>query len=265
MKSKISILILMSMFAGALTLGYFMVTQAAADIQQITVCVSNAGSMRLKGGLFGNCRKNETELSWNKQGQKGDKGEQGLQGEKGDKGSQGEQGIQGIKGDPGEKGEKGDAGKNARELHLKDANGQELGILLSPPLPPQIINKISPYITFLPEINAFVSFLQNNQSSLIIEIVQVYYTEKDCKGTAFSIALQPNQIYKDRGSNKIVMRSSSINPSDPLQSQSHSEPNTEGCINGDYYPYPTNQVLVNFVTLPFNEPVAYPLEVKVVE
>jgi hypothetical protein len=69
MKTKITSSVLIAILAIALTLGYIMVTQAAEDIQQITVCVNNVGSMRLKDGIFGDCKKNETELSWNMLGQ----------------------------------------------------------------------------------------------------------------------------------------------------------------------------------------------------
>ena len=71
MNTKITVLVLISILAIALTLGVLMVTRAAEDLQQITVCINNAGGMRLKGGILGNCHKNETELSWNKQGAKG--------------------------------------------------------------------------------------------------------------------------------------------------------------------------------------------------
>jgi hypothetical protein len=84
MHIKITVPVLISVLAVALTLGFIMVTQAAEDIRQITVCVNNVGGLRLKGGILGDCKKNETELSWNKQGlkgDKGDKGDQGLQGE----------------------------------------------------------------------------------------------------------------------------------------------------------------------------------------
>jgi hypothetical protein len=69
MDKRITIPVLISVLAGALTLGYIMVTQAEEDIQQITVCVNNSCLLRLKREPFGNCKKNETELSWNKEGQ----------------------------------------------------------------------------------------------------------------------------------------------------------------------------------------------------
>ena len=96
MQTKITVPFLISILAVALTLGYFMVTQAAADIQQITICVNSVGNLRLKGGLLGNCKKNETELSWNKQGlqgEKGEKGDQGIQGEKGEAGASAQHGA----------------------------------------------------------------------------------------------------------------------------------------------------------------------------
>jgi hypothetical protein len=116
MKTILNTPVLIAVSAIALSLGVFMVTQAAADIQQITVCVNNAGGMRLKGGILGNCHKNETELSWNQQGLKGDtgakgeKGDQGIQGVQGEKGDKGDNADQGLQGETGEKGDKGEPG-----------------------------------------------------------------------------------------------------------------------------------------------------------
>jgi hypothetical protein len=243
MKSKINALVLMSVFAIALALSVFMVTQAAEDIQQIAVCVNNAGGMRLKGGIFGNCRKNETELSWNEQGVKGDKGDKGLQGE------QGIQGIQGIQGLKGEKGDKGDPATNGRELHLADANGQDLGIL------------ISPFATYLSDIKAVVTFRQSTDNvKADIDQTRLYYTELDCQGTPFSVNLNPMQVYKDEVG-KYMMRSN-INPNNSLLAKSHTAHNNQGCNNISLIPDPGHQFLVNFITLPFSEPLAFPLEIK---
>jgi hypothetical protein len=131
MYSKVTKPVLIYVLAVALTLGYFMVTQAAEDIQQITVCVNNAGGLRLKGGTFDNCRKHETELSWNQQGAKGEKGDQGLQG------------IQGLK---GEKGDKGDSAQHgAGNIAFMSRYYDGLLVLLKTDGTVWVVNRGAPY------------------------------------------------------------------------------------------------------------------------
>jgi len=88
----------------SLVLGLWAYTKANGE--EITVCVRNNGLMHVIGEGFRRteCRRNETLLSWN---------------------------IQGEKGDTGEQGEKGEDGKDGTELHLFDAAGQDLGVFIS--------------------------------------------------------------------------------------------------------------------------------------
>jgi hypothetical protein len=59
----------------------------------------------------------------------------GPQGPKGDKGDTGNTGLVGSQGIQGVKGDKGDAGNAGKSLRVVDANGNEVGYLLSTPLP----------------------------------------------------------------------------------------------------------------------------------
>ncbi|MDB4265054.1 hypothetical protein N9893_03210 [bacterium] len=78
----------------------------AADL--IYGCVKKQGELRIVSGS-GECKRNETEISWNEQGPKGDKGD------KGDTGTPGEQGLKGDTGDNGEQGEPGEPGSPGQD------------------------------------------------------------------------------------------------------------------------------------------------------
>src|SRR3989344_6257886 len=94
-----------------MVLGFWTYTQAVAN--DITVCVKKDGTVHVVGPYFkrDECKKNETLLTWNAQGEKGDKGDQGIAGPagaKGDKGEQGPIGLMGLQGIQGTQGPKGD-------------------------------------------------------------------------------------------------------------------------------------------------------------
>src|SRR3989344_6229844 len=107
-----------------MVLGFWTYTQAVAN--DITVCVKKDGTVHVVGPYFkrDECKKNETLLTWNAQGEKGDKGDQGIQGvagsqgSKGDTGEQGPIGLGGPQGPKGDTGERGPAGSNGTSLHL---------------------------------------------------------------------------------------------------------------------------------------------------
>ena len=168
-----SLPVLVSILAVSLMLGVLMVTHAAEDIQQITVCVNNAGVMRLEGGMFGNCRKNETALSWNKQG---------LQGEKGEKGDKGDKGDQGLQGKKGLKGDKGDSGTGSVSLHLVDAANHDLGVILDSP-------GVNSFKTFDEATSLVIEYFQINKTKIIginwFKAANIYYGEEDCAGTSY--------------------------------------------------------------------------------
>ncbi len=79
----------------------------------ITGCYLSNGNLRVVDAP-GDCKKNETTLTWNKtgpEGQAGIQGEQGPQGIQGEVGPQGDQGPQGIQGEVGPQGEQGPQGE----------------------------------------------------------------------------------------------------------------------------------------------------------
>ena len=98
------------------------------------------------------CAHGDQLLTWNIQGLRGDKGDPGATGPVGPQGPAGPQGIQGIQGQKGDKGDAGPPGSAASSLHVYDANGQDLGILISGPPGGNMT-------TFLPLLGAFLRFI----------------------------------------------------------------------------------------------------------
>jgi hypothetical protein len=219
-----------------LALGLWTITRANGD--EIKVCVNRLGLMFVLGEGFREteCWRGETLLSWNKQGPPGPKGEKG------------------DKGDPG----------IASALHLFDANDQDLGILVG------VHDSPDQFTTYLPGIKALVKFVQNlNTAELDDSSLTVYFTELDCTGTAFATGVRPMALLRVEGSSTTpifngdyVTKLSDINPSDALAAKSRTWPQPDGCRNNAGSPGATDQVLVQFVTLPFTEPLAWPLEIK---
>jgi hypothetical protein len=99
----------------ALLVGAWAYTQAEGE--EIQACVNRAGLVRLLGyGFRGDeCKRGETLVSWNQDGEKGEKGDKGDKGEKGDKG------------DPGDVGPMGPAGSGIRVV---DNDGNLVGYLI---------------------------------------------------------------------------------------------------------------------------------------
>ena len=104
--------------AGALASGGLAYAAIPANDGTITACYTKSGgALRVidaEGGQT--CKGNETQLTWNRQGEQGLPGPEGPQGANGPEGPQGETGPQGPQGEPGEpgpqgpQGEKGDPG-----------------------------------------------------------------------------------------------------------------------------------------------------------
>jgi hypothetical protein len=98
------------------------VVYANSDGEEIYACVNPAGQPRIVESLE-ECKSQETDLWWNRegiqgpvgpqgpQGEVGPQGEQGLQGEVGPQGPQGEVGPQGTQGEVGPQGEQGPQGE----------------------------------------------------------------------------------------------------------------------------------------------------------
>lgn len=85
---------------------------AFAEGGEIHACVNPGGQPRIVGDP-GDCKSQETPLTWHimgPPGPKGDKGEPGAQGPEGPQGPQGEPGLQGPQGEPGPQGPEGPQG-----------------------------------------------------------------------------------------------------------------------------------------------------------
>ena len=76
---------------------YALAASGASTTQTINACVNREGQMRLVG-VSGNCRENETALSWNTVGPVGPAGQQGIQGVAGRDGRDGQPGPAGPAG-----------------------------------------------------------------------------------------------------------------------------------------------------------------------
>ncbi len=226
--------------------GWFVVV--ASDAEQISACVNRVGIPRIiKDGE--NCRKGESYLSWNIKGEKGDTGEKG------------------EKGDMGEKGNPGSDGKDATELHLYDANGQDLGLYVgdrtsNPPEQP---------ITLNVDMGVFFIFAQSGYETHRAHFeprgAQLQFDELDCKGNTFvsidsagagyhqnvyNVGVEyPDNFYFMLGRTTI---------SKTIFSHSQTD-RAFPCVN--YSTPQTMEVLeaTEFI-LPFTEPLAWPLEVN---
>jgi len=241
--------------AAAIFLGLRLYTQAQGAA--ITVCAKHDGLMHVIGGGFKRtaCNQNETLLSWN------------------------------IQGPPGPQ---GPAGQN---LHLFDANGQDLGILvdaeiyfeaellerlksnlpLTPSLPagsipPTVLEK-KLFKTYLSTLGVSPLIMERSRSETA-EIVSplsggIVFEEMDCTGTAFSldrtdrVAIAPNMLIRAAGPRyfKFGVRMGALNGQSFL-------PETIGqpCMNTATST--ANGIQLEEVTLPFTEPIAWPLEIR---
>lgn len=149
-------------FSGLAVLGFGAFVWAEGGV--ITVCVTDTGLLKLIDNQPGikpaNCVKT---LSWNIQGEKGEKGD------KGDTGPQGPAGEQ---------------------LHLFDANGQDLGRLID--MEGDYSNETS-YTTYWSDRDLILSFLENKDQQSVtftIDHSGFYYSQPYCEGDAY--VFEPN-------------------------------------------------------------------------
>lgn len=245
MKAKI---VLISIAILILIVGLW--TYSRAVDGEITVCVTKTGAVRVAGGDFGrsDCKKNETLLSWNIQGPKGDKG---------DKGDPGEQGPQ------GERGEIGPQGPAGTSLHLFDANGQDLGIILQS-------SQLTGIETYIPSLDAVFSFKQSISTSprgffvsSLNQTTQVYFENQNCSGNAYVPVLtfngMPNTIRWVQNLNRFFKVMGELSTGQ-FRTQSFLSPS--GCTN-NLSPEAQYWVRVEEITMPFSWPPAGPLRVGV--
>jgi hypothetical protein len=87
---------------------------AFAEGGEIHACVNPGGQPRIVGDP-GDCKSQETPLTWNIIGPPGPKGKKGDKGDPGPQGPQGDPGPQGPQGDPGPQGPQGDPGPQGPE------------------------------------------------------------------------------------------------------------------------------------------------------
>lgn len=193
-------------------------------------------------------------------GPKGDKGDPGELGPKGDKGDTGERGP---KGDQGEKGDTGEQGPAGTSLHLYDANGQDLGILIN--------TNYTKHFTIVPGTDFVIQFSDNDQTqeAKVFSangggsggINRVYFTEPNCEGTPMvntgantphRLALlktgAPLKYFRFTGVGNTSLEVQSYSNTNPVQCQSIQT------IIGD-------ASILEEVLLPFTEPLAWPLTI----
>lgn len=269
MNKTLAILIISITVLG-LTMGLWTYSQAVDDI--ITVCVRKSGLAYVIGGGFkhSDCKNNDTLLTWNIQGPKGDKGDTGPRGElgpvgpKGDRGDVGEQGpigltgSQGIQGESGPKGDKGDTGERGEigpqgpagtRLHLFDARGQDLGILINSD------HLATSFTTYFPEQEVFMEFIQSRFNVSISQNSPIYYSGLNCTGTA-----RTNKLGNPHGG--IVGYDGRIfkyTAEPAVFNGDMLSVNAGGaCVNNSgNFPYPVVEI-----TSPFTLPLAWPLEIR---
>jgi len=216
----------------SLVLGLWAYTKANGE--EITVCVRRNGLMYVIGEGFRSteCRRNETLLSWNTQGEKGDTGEQG------------------------EKGEKGDDGEDGNELHLVDGSENDLGIYLD-----FSVDGAEQH-TYSPTIDALIRFtVQNRSSGQTVEIDparRMLYTLIDCEGSPYvNVTVAPNMLYRVPTVDRFFVVE---NTAPLLTTSTVSELDSVGCVNRNSGPH--DLFPLREVTLPFPYPPTWPLEIK---
>jgi len=212
----------------SLVLGLWAYTKANGE--EITVCVRRNGLMHVIGEGFRRteCRRNETLLSWNIGGEKGEKGDTG---------------------------EKGEDGEDGTDLHLFDADGQDLGVLLDVDTSD---NDTHVYTAFLPSIGLIEVKTKNNESILSLQSkFGVFFTDVDCSGNAFTILSYSGHLMNKISDGRYFTASSST--SEILTGVSLDDTNKCVAINSGTS---TIGFLLKEVVLPFTEPLAWPLEIK---
>ncbi|MDD3887431.1 MAG: hypothetical protein PHN19_01520 [Patescibacteria group bacterium] len=182
-------------------------------------------------------------------GPQGVKGDQGPQGEKGDKG---EQGIKGIQGERGEKGDRGEQGVPGMQLHVYDANNQDLGILVDASL--RFYNNVGvrTFDIYIPSLKKFLYIDADLNSSLT-----VYFSDANCTGSAFITdgPLDDFRVLRVFGDRYFVKNGN--------QKQSVSiasfTPNGGACESNVGI---AERYLLEEVTVPFSEPLTLPFDVR---
>lgn len=213
-------LLLGSFIVLAIVLGFWSYTHATGTT--IYACVSKNGDVRIP--VDGTCRNSETPINWNVQGPKGDKGDQGAPGS---------------------------------NLHVFDASGQDLGLLIG-----STGREINMDV-YTPNMKAIFSLHQaRNTISGRVDIDEaqqggglgVYYLNENCVGAPYiSSPLGPG--YGIATSSKFFIDIGN----DALDGNFQSVLQNYTCINRTIN---ARAYEAKEVTAPFNLPLAWPLQIK---
>lgn len=236
-----------------------MTIATTTQASELTVCVRTNGRMYLVGPQYNrqSCRPSgETQITLNTVGPQGDPGPQG---------PQGEPGPQGEAGPIGPQGPSGADGSDASTLHLFDANGQDLGAVVHGSGSDNVH-------TYLPTLGVIAVFDLANDV-LVRHPTFIYYEEDNCTGeplvdTSHGGIVQSYDLLRLYG----VPLDNRPNPPTyrivrgaafslrTYRSRWQREDDTVICKNLPLSG-PTSLVALEEVTLPFTEPLTWPLEV----
>lgn len=256
---------------------------------QLSACVKKDGDVRvlIPGFTGSNCKKDERLVRWNitgPQGPKGEKGDAGVpgvngqggatgpQGPVGPMGAQGEQGLpgkDGSNGQDGAPGPKGDTGTPGMNLHLYDANNQDLGIYIGPD-PVNFADRSYKVLdpsssTFFTVVPFFSPFVTDQWARLVTPSNGIKYEAVDCQGmpsydsVVYDLQTLKAVVYGPGGPKYYKATSNT-----PTQTTVRSWAETD---NGQCHNYGSPLEIMAYplaeVTLPFSEPLALPLRVGV--
>ncbi|MBP9759781.1 MAG: collagen-like protein [Candidatus Pacebacteria bacterium] len=253
----------------------------------INACVSKIGLVRIiPDGSPVRCLKHERLLSWNTSGPQGETGLTGAQGEagpmgpqgdpgtKGDKGDTGDAGPQGEKGaqgpagpqgEPGPVGERGEtgpqgpAGTGGTALRLKDGRGQDLGNYMGK-------EDVRYYSSVIPETGLSLTFNQNTDQATVDmqtdEGPQVFFSQSGCTGDAYSLMrLAPTDITRTAITGMSKRYFTGTQRDATLTDVALSYVQASRCLDASHenrWLWPLTEV-----SLPFTEPLTWPLRVVV--
>jgi hypothetical protein len=189
-------------------------------------------------------------------GEKGDKGEPGEPGPVGPQGEPGPTGPQGEVGPAGPQGLAGDDGRDGTSLHLEDGRGQDLGILLS--------ISSDRYNTFSAELDALLQFTIS-QDGRVVHVTggkQLYYMEQNCHGDPFVAFVTDwdHALFKGEWDPSGGLYKHDLSEA-PQKRVSLSEWMGGACQNVTREI--EHAIDIEEVSLPFTEPLAWPLHVVV--
>jgi hypothetical protein len=233
---------------GITVLSLGMVSFVGAASNEITVCINKDGEMHLvtTGYKKDDCKKKDNLLTWNIIGPKGDTGSQGVPGSPGTDGAPGVQGP---------------AGTSSNSPHLYDGNNQDLGLVLY--FDGDVTTK-----TLIPQLGVTANY-DMYYEKLRLNNVVIHYSQINCLGNAMidsdssshvtSASLE--KLFVLTGDESISRPVYRVVKNSTLSHTSWLSSNTGyGCINQSAGP--SNLLTVEQVTLPFTEPLAYPLRIQ---